>query len=209
MKFKLISVLLFLVIMATLPLAVVKCNFKSNNSEYINTENDENKHVNNEQDDDINVLLCGFIAAQYDESYCEETVKAVAILMQTDYDVKPQKFDLDNKNIYLSKDKADNSVKEKYSDFEKAVSSVSEIKITKNNKTLYIPFSKISNGQTVTDKEYDYLSPVASPWDCFNINYNAESNCVGVSLCGLDYLCKNGMSAQEALKWYLPEFEIG
>lgn len=209
MKLKLISIILFLVIMAILPLTVVKCSFSNCNSEYSDIKNDDSEHINNEQANDKNALLCGLVAAQYDESYCDKTIKAIAILMQSDYDAEPQKFDLKNKDIYLSKDEAGNSVKEKYSDFEKAVNSVSEIKITKGDKPLYIPFAKISNGQTIADNEYDYLSPVASPWDCFNVNYEPESKCTGVSFCGVDYLCRGGMTAEEALKWYLPEFEIG
>ena len=32
--------------------------------------------------------------------------------------------------------------------------------------------------------------------------------CVGVSLNGLDWLCRHGLSAEEALLWYLPGMEI-
>lgn len=209
MKLKLISIILFLVIMAALPISVVKCNFTNSDSGNSEIKNNVSEPSDSKQINDQKTLLCGLVAAQYDESYCDETIRAIAILMQSDYDAEPQKFHLKNKDIYLSKNEAENSIKEKYSDFEKAVNSVSEIKITKDNKTLYIPFAKISNGQTITDKEYDYLSPVASPWDCFNVNYEPENKCAGVSLCGLDYLCKSGMTAEEALKWYLPEFEIG
>lgn len=194
--------------MAALPITIVKCNFTNNDSGNTEIKNNESVPSDSKNFKYKKELLCGLVAAQYDESYCDETIKAITILMKSNYDAEPQKFDLNNKNMYLSRDEAENSIKEKYSDFEETVNSVSEIKITKDNKTLYIPFAKISNGQTIADKEYEYLSPVASPWDCFNVNYESESKCTGVSLCGLDYLCKSGMTAQEALKWYLSEFEI-
>lgn len=209
MKSKILSVILFLVIMAVLPLSVINCSFVNSDSKNTKIENNENKSSKNELIDDKKTLLYGLVAAQYDESYCDETIKAIAILMQSDYDTEPQKFDLSNKSMYLSDEEVENSIISKCSDFKITVDSVSEIEILKDNKALYIPFTKISNGQTITDKEYNYLFSVASPWDCFNANYTPESKCVGVSICGLDYLCKNGMTAEEALKWYLPEFSIG
>ena len=58
------------------------------------------------------------------------------------------------------------------------------------------------------NENYKYIHSVASPWDCYQTDFDANAECVGVSLSGIDYLCKNGYSAEEALLWYLPDFEI-
>lgn len=110
MKLKLISIILFLVIMAALPISVVKCNFTNSDSGNSEIKNNVSEPSDSKQINDKKTLLCGLVAAQYDESYCDETIRAIAILMQSDYDAEPQKFDL-NKDIYLSKDEAENSIK--------------------------------------------------------------------------------------------------
>ena len=113
MKLKLISIILFLVIMAALPISIVKCNFTNSDSGNSKIKNNVSEPSDSKQINDKKTLLCGLVAAQYDESYCDETIRAIAILMQSDYDAEPQKFNLENKDIYLSKDEAENSIKEK------------------------------------------------------------------------------------------------
>ena len=72
-------------------------------------------------------------------------------------------------------------------------------------KTVYIPFIKRSSGYTVTSDEYPYIQEIASPWDR-TANEN-HTEC-GISVAGIEYLCNNSSTAEDALRWYLPNFEI-
>ena len=99
-------------------------------------------------------------------------------------------------------------MKDVYSEIRKAAESVKNKTLRKKSEVLFIPFSETSNGTTYKNVNYKYLHSVASPWDCYAENYDENAECVGVSLSGIDYLCKNGCSAEEALLWYLPDFEI-
>lgn len=201
MKQRFIFIGVFLVVMAMLPFTVVKCSFSDlkTNSALASSDtvplNDKNK------------IICGLVAALYDDSYCTETIRAITILLSTDYDVDSDSFDLENKEVYVSENYLNGSEKDFYTEIEKIVNSNLEFSILKNGEKLYIPYSKTSNGLTVKG-EYEYLCSVASPWDCFEGNFDENTECAGVSLSGIDYLCKNGMNAIQALKWYLPDFEI-
>lgn len=76
-------------------------------------------------------------------------------------------------------------------------------------ETVYIPLTKYSEKATATSDEFPYLSSVASPWDSFSTGFNAEEDYpCGVSIYGINFLCNNGMSYIDALRWYLPMFEI-
>lgn len=197
MKQKFIFICIFLVIMALLPFTVVKCSFHDNAvSSAIATSDSV---VNN----DKTKILYGLVAALYDDSYCTETVRAITIILNTNYDIST--FDLTDEKIYLPENKLSGSKKEFYGEIKKIVNSNMEFYLSKNGEKLYIPYCVTSNGFTVQD---NYLRPVASPWDCFSNDFDENIVCSGVSLNGIDYLCKNGMNAEEALLWYLPDFEI-
>lgn len=183
--------------MALLPFFAIKCNTVEKDN---NNSNIENNKINS---DDI---LCGFVAGLYKENYCDETLKALAILVKSNYSVLPDKFDI-NSDVFVAKENASGYLKDNYQKIEKTVNSTEEL-LFHNEKIKYIPYSTISNGTTAESDDYDYLCAVASTWDCFSKNYDKDSVCVGVSIEGVDYLCRNGASAQEALLWYLPNFEI-
>ena len=84
-----------------------------------------------------------------------------------------------------------------------------DIKLSYKKEKVYIPVATLSSGSTKGHKDYPYIKPVASPWDCMDENfvYNKDYS-AGISIKGIDYLCKEGMNFKEALKWYLPDFEI-
>lgn len=197
MKQKLILISIFFLIMALLPFTVLKCSFKDNSEKTVISS--ANIPVNNDKEK----ILCGLVSALYIDSYCTETVRAITIILSTNYDVST--FDLNDESIYLPEHKLSGSKREFYGEIEKIVDSNIEFHLSKNNKKLYIPYSNISNGSTVQN---EYICSVASPWDCFNSEFDENITCYGVSLNGIDYLCKNGMNAEEALLWYLPDFEI-
>lgn len=207
LKVRILSFGILLVIMALLPVVAVKCSFADSNYKASSATNDS---VSNIKADEIdkNKILCGLLAGEYKENYCKEALKAVAILINTDYAVKPESFDVNDKDICIFEEDTDNSLRENYSKIEDVFDSVSELKISVNDEFKYIPYSDTSNGNTVKSESYEYLTCVASPWDCYSEGYSEETQCVGVSLNGIDYLCKNGASAEEALKWYLPNCKI-
>lgn len=208
MKTKIISIALLFAIMALLPFTVSKCAgtenvFKKTTATADIVQKDE---VNEQLSTDE--ILCGLVAAQYKNNYSTETLKAIAIILNTNYKLNPDSFDLDDKNVCLYKKDANNSVKEIYDQISDAVNSVKEKTLCINSKAFYIPYGEISNGHTQASEEYSYITSVASPWDCFSENYDENAQCIGASLCGIDYLCKNGSGYEDALKWYLPQFEI-
>ena len=206
---KIIAAVILLVLMALLPFAASKCSDTSKRSpikhEAVDDKTDSTSKNTSKSDNEI---LCGLTVAACKKDYCDEAVKAIAILLNTDYSVNPDSFDLNNEDVYIEKEGLDNSGKEFYSRIERIVNSNLELYLTVNNKKVYIPYKKSSCGYTLDSKDCEYIISVASPWDCFSSDYSENSECVGVSLDGVDYLCKNGASAEGALKWYLNSFEV-
>ena len=80
--------------------------------------------------------------------------------------------------------------------------------LTLGGKPAAVPCCPSTNGCTEASQTYPYLRAVASPWDAFCAYRDSGQACVGVSLNGLDWLCRHGLSAEEALLWYLPGMEI-
>ena len=207
MKEKLIVLVVLLVIMAMLPFIAVKCNDSKNN--IIKTSSTKDSVIAKTTSlTNTDKILCGLVAGQYKNDYCEETMKAIAIIISNNYQISPDSFDTEDKNVCIFEADADSSVKEIYPQIINCVNSVKEITVKFDNTEKLIPFSDISNGVTNKNNSYEYLTAVASPWDRYSNIYNENSECTGVSLNGVDYLCKNGYSAIDALKWYLPQAEI-
>lgn len=206
-KKKITACVLLLVLMALLPFSAAKCSDGFENSTKTVTSSSNSSKIDNKNNSDSSDnVLNGLTAAVCKNSYCNETIKAIAILINTDYSVSQEKFDLNNKSVYLSENDLDNSDKEYYSRIIDIVNSAKEITLTVDNKKVYIPYFKNSCGYTLDSKENEYIISVASPWDCFSESYDKNAECTGVSLDGVEYLCRNGASAEEALKWYLPNF---
>ena len=91
---------------------------------------------------------------------------------------------------------------------ERIVNSTQRKSLTVHNEKFFIPYSQSSCGYTLDSTDCEYITSVASPWDSFSKSYDESSECIGVSIDGINYLCKNGANAEQALKWYLPEFQI-
>ncbi len=196
-KFAAIVILLFLT--AILPLAVSKCSDKSVAKPTVSTSDTPEKPK------DSGEILCALTAGRYKESYSTETLKAIAILMNTDYKVNPDSFETSD---FLYEENASGNTKDVYGEIKKAVESVKNKTLRKEGEALFVPYAETSNGTTYKNENYKYIHSVASPWDCYATNYDKNAECVGVSLSGIDYLCKNGYNAEDALLWYLPDFEI-
>lgn len=224
MRIKVIFIIIFLLTMAFLPIIVSKCTATKTTAASVSTadyaekptdnstENSEKSTIKPQQESSeskaelTDAELCGMVAANYDESYCEETLKALAVILYTNYCLAPDDYDLKDSRICILESNAENSVKENYNTIKSAVSAVYKKALCSNGKVLYIPFTSSTNGKTSSSSEYPYLTAVASPWDSYS-NANDDEHC-GVSLNGINYLCNNGYSYAQALQWYLPDFTI-
>lgn len=223
MRIKVIFIIIFLLTMAFLPVFISKCTSlqtavasvstadtvtKPSNTENTATNEPTTSDANNNQQKNMlsETELCGLVAADYDENYCKETLKALAVILYTNYNAAPEKYDLSDNEICLTENEAENSVKENYNEIKSAVSSVYKKVLCKDNKALYIPFCKSTDGKTTPNSEYPYLTAIASPWDCYT-NYS-EGEHYGVSLNGINFLCNEGYSYEKALQWYLPDFTV-
>ena len=205
---KILACTLLLVLMALLPFTAVKCSTSGSKSESKLTSSTGKTNNDTKESDKSNAILVGLTAAVCNENFCDEAIKAIAILLNTDYEVNPDKFDLDNKEVYCSKDELDNSEKEYYSKIESVINSMEKKTLSVKEEKVFIPYSQISCGYTLDSEYCMYIMSVASPWDCFSQDYDEKAECIGVSVNGINYLCQNGATAEQALKWYLPHFEI-
>lgn len=139
-------------------------------------------------------------AALAGDSFCDEALKACLILAGTN--IRAGKSVEESK----SNNNSDREICERLSGIYDSDSTARSY-LTFDGKCLYIPSSPCSGGSTAGSKDYPYLSAVASPWDCFS-GEDAEGECIGVSLYGIDSLCQSGKSAEQALLWYLPGSKI-
>lgn len=203
MKEKIAAIILMFLLMALLPFIAAKCSQSSADSK--TTMSTADTPSKTDEQNDYEKILCALTAAKYKDNYCNETIKALAVIQNTNYRIDPDSFSDED---FLYKENASGNILETYTEIEKAVKSVKEKTLCINNKAFFIPFSDSSNGLTGLSDEYEYIQSVASPWDCFLKDYDENTNCVGVSLSGINYLCNNGANYTEALKWYLPNFDI-
>lgn len=132
----------------------------------------------------------------YDD-LCDEALRAALIIAESNF-LSGKSSDQSNNN----------SNEELLKRIEKLYNSNSEIYFTYNENAVYIPCSVCSNGATAKSEKYNYLCSVASPWDCDCQSFNNGNACEGVSMYGVDYLCKKGYSAEDTLKYYLPKLKI-
>ena len=188
MKKKIAAFLCLLLIMGILPLVVVSLSGKA--GDYSKSTADSADGLHNEDP-----RICAIAANMCGSDFCDEALKAALIIAKTNY-ISGQK---ENDNY---------SDKELYNRIADIYNSNKEIYLTYKEEVKYIPHSFCSNGSTVKSEKYDYISPAASPWDCGCAEFSKGNKCEGVSMYGINYLCGKGYSAQDALKHYLPRFEI-
>ncbi len=198
---KIIAYLVLLTVMATIPIITIK--YSDNSDKPNNSSADTPPKMSDE-----NYIITGLTAALCNENFNEESIKAAAILINNNYSVNPNYYDLTDKKIFFDEKYIDDSNKEYYSKVKKAVNSLDKLSITADNKSIFIPYSTVSSGYTLDSDESDYIVSVASPWDCFSSEYSNDTKCIGVSIYGINYMCSNGASAKEALKWYLPKLKF-
>lgn len=181
MRIKAVFIVLFFMLMAALPIGLMAKSPSKNTAATEKT---------NEAEVILTANLC-------EMSFCDEAIKAVAIIQRTN-------SVLDKKSYGKPQNNSDKELLDRVGQI---YNSNTEILIHKN-KPVSVPLSSCSNGFTVKDKRYPFLEEVASPWDCFCKSYSESLSCAGVSINGINYLCQKGLSAEEALKWYLPKLSI-
>lgn len=74
------------------------------------------------------------------------------------------------------------------------------------DKPAAVPVCQSSGGVTAKG-DRPYLCAAASPWDAFD-STDSREGCTGVSLNGLRHLCALGLTAEEALRWYVPRLQV-
>lgn len=190
MKFKIMMIVCFFVLMAAVPMMLI--------GGAVNpvVRQPENTGILSE-DLSEKEIVCQAATSLCDENFNDEAIKAVTVLVKNNYNLQPESY----KGIkYSSKKEIYTKVKNLYN---------SDLEIRDDNlQQCFIPYSDCSNGFTYADSSYTYLDAVASPWDCYSENYNESNKCIGVSLSGIKYLCDEGLTAEEALRWYLPKLSI-
>lgn len=182
--------------MAILPLAMVKC--KNTHKEISTSATADSVSTVNRKE-----IICGAVAAQAN-NMCDEAIKALVIILNSNYKLNNSSINLTESSQYIDFADLYNSDLELYNKISAAYNSVSELYITYNSSIVSVPYSASSNGATLYDEDTSYIVPVASVWDCFSEDYSPDLSCYGVSLNGINYLCNNGSTYEEALLWYLP-----
>lgn len=195
MKRKAAAIFCLLAVMAALPAVTVGMGSKpsARTSATATADSTDSANAASEKEQ-----VCSAAAQLCRADFCDEAVAAVLCLLKNNLKAAPDKFPKVKNN----------SNEELYQRVAAAYNSISELSIRYKGTRQYIPYAECSGGATVADESYPYLSPVASPWDCLSDAYAEGNTCAGVSLCGLDALCKQGCSAKQALAWYLPQLEI-
>lgn len=185
MKRKIAACSLLLIVMAVIP-AITAGGIQPYSDNSASSGSDNSSAVTA-----LAASLCG-------KDFCDEAIKAMIILANTNsakQSLEEQNADF-NSNLEL-REKIDSIYR-----------SNKELYIYKNGQLPSIPYAEISNGATYPDNSLPDFPAVSSPWDCLDSAFDSEAYCTGVSLRGVNYLCRRGFSAEEALLHYLPGFEI-
>ena len=192
MRKVLIYCIILFLILSVIPLCSM-LSFKFSPTQPANT--DKNVTVADKKDID---KLIKTAAALCDEDFCDEGLKCALVIAKN--------------NMSIS-DITSATEQEKFPDgfyerlFELYEETTANLKY--KGKAVFIPTASLSIGFTQEHPDYPYMKSVASPWDCTHKDFvYGKEYARGISMAGLNYLCENGMSYTEALKWYLPEFNI-
>ena len=196
LKNRFIALVLFLFVMAALPLSVVRCDRDDSSAGTRDSASPPStapvtQTLAAEQPDNQKKAIC-YAASLCREDFCDEALRAAVILANTNRDSWDE-------NSFDSPEELKKRIHSVYS---------SEKELFYQNESKSIPVAPLSNGQTLSDDRYPYLTAVASPWDCLTKDYDENLSCVGVSMNGVNYLCTKGYSAEEALLYYLPGFSV-
>ena len=190
MKKKLIGILLLAAAMVSIPLITVR-NGVYPDAREVFSDSSTNKT------DKITELVC----AGYRDEYCAEAIKALVIILNSNYKAKKNKF---SEKDFMSKEKFVKKYGEnKYSFIEKTVDELKEKTIKYKKETVYTPLFFLSDGYIMKNQEYPQLKNCACPWDKLSDSFEECGNINGISMNTVNELCKKGASYKEAIKWFI------
>lgn len=183
MKKKICALLVILAIMAAVPTITNLKSYKS-----------AEKLSKNE-------IITGITAYNFRKHYDKETIKAIVLILNTNYNAeKYNKDEILSKKDFVKKFKKGETY---YSEIEKYVKDMENETITYKNKAVYLPYFKVSKGYTDKSKKYPCLKACACPWDTLKKDFKNSENTVGISINSLDKLCKKGLGYREAVMRFL------
>lgn len=154
--------------------------------------------------------LYGFVCKNFRQEYDTETIKALAVILQSNYSFN-RKYRIKTNDTYMSKndfyEKYENNAEKYYTKIKNASDSVYKVQIKLNGKNIYIPYNYVLKDNK-SNKKYHYLKNCATPWDCLNTQYKKSDKLYGISLNTLNKLCKNNYSYEEALLYFTKNVDI-
>ena len=178
---------LFLIL---IPLFIVKLNAPNNEKQSYNSKNEISGG-----------LTAEMLAYEFREEYCREGLKALAIILNSNYKAGVKLKNL-SKTEFIKKHK---NGAYHYSLLENTVKETADYCVTYKAKAVIIPYSYVTNGKCEND--YAYLRNTANPRDFINPEYKFNSPS-GVSLYSINELCKKGLSCEESLSRYFADTKI-
>ena len=186
--------ILFVLILTLIPISLSFENINTK-TDRLSEEKTETQAVFAATDDE---LIINYALKFAKTEFCDETLKVLIAVALNNSEVNPGEIcsETENSNGKLYKKL-------------KSLLDESKTEITYNNEKVYIPITELSAGYISTSDEYPYIESVASPWDCTSKDYVYDKEySSGISVYGIDYLCKEGYSGKESLAYYLCGFEI-
>lgn len=159
------------------------------------------KSSDNESSAQKDTELTDMLAYEYNENYCKEGLKAVAIILNSNYKAG-EKAKTMSKKEFLKKYK---NGKNYYSNLEKLSEELKDRYITYKGKAVKVPYFFITDGSCKAEEPY--LKNTANPWDLLSAKYTFDAKS-GVSLNSINEMCKKGMSSEEALERYFKNVKI-
>lgn len=197
MKNKIIGLLLTLLAMISVPLLVTDSTVFKEVQQTFSAEKTEGSGKE--------LHITEALAGNFRKKYGNETLKALAIILNTNYKSNPNSFLSKEKrlsrNAFLKK--YPKNGEKYYALITNAVKSTRGKYITYKGKAVYIPYFHLSRGYTLASRKYPYIKTTASPWDCLEKSFKNNQNTTGVSINGINALCQRGLSCTEALNSYL------
>ena len=179
MKKRITAVFLAVTFMALIPLFIVK------NSAF----SDIDKAFSSKKE--IKTNLTEAILYEYRETYSEEGLKALAVILNSNIAAKKKVKTAERKSFIKKHGET------AYKKVEEIAEKTKREYILCRKKPLALPYSYVSKG---LDK---YGSNACNPWDMLEKDYKKSDK--GISLNSVNKLCENGLTAEEAVLRFLNE----
>lgn len=209
-KVLIFCIILFIILSAAPLLTSYIAKADINTSSSINNVTKENKEINTKpstsvlaeistestENSEEKEYLLSLAVSLSDESFCDEGLKAALAIAKNNFE-----YEKDSISITAYSDEIYDKLEKLYDEL--------DVSLLYQGECVYIPTAELTCGSTVTSQDYPYIKAVASPWDCFSEDFiYGKDYSNGISMYGINYLCNEGFSYKEALKWYLPDFDI-